>query len=245
MKPIARALASLSADQENRVRDVVQSIVRVFESGHPDGRHDAIVILPDGAGISYGISQGTDRSGTLDRIVRDYIAAGGDLADELAPYLPRLQRDETTDVDPKRPPAWVRRLMGVLVEAAADPVMRRVQAEVFDELYWRPAVALSRQLQLEHPLSLAVVYDTCIHSGPGGLARIRRRFPEYPPAAGGAEKAWTTAYVRARRLWLSTSSRPVVRSTVYRMDAFLQLIAAANWSLQTPITIQRPRATIS
>src|SRR5690606_29141754 len=67
-------------DDANRVKDVVQSIVRVFESGHPDGRYDAIVILPDSAGISYGISQGTDRSGTLDRIVRDYIAAGGAFA---------------------------------------------------------------------------------------------------------------------------------------------------------------------
>ena len=232
-------------DDANRVKDVVQSIVRVFESGHPDGRYDAIVILPDSAGISYGISQGTDRSGTLDRIVRDYIAAGGAFARELAPYLPRLQRDETASVDPQHPPAWVRQLMALLVDAAADPVMQRVQNSVFTELYWRPALTAARSLGLRHPLSLAVVYDTWIHSGPQGLSRIRRLFDEVPPAAGGDEQAWTTAYVRARRNWLSRHPRAAVRATTYRMDAFGDLIAAANWSLHTPIRIARPRATIS
>jgi len=56
-------------------------------------------------------------------------------------------------------------------------------------------------------------------------------FPESPPAGGGDERAWTTAYVNARHRWLSKHSRPAVRKTTYRTTCFKREIRRSNWDL--------------
>ena len=116
--------------------------------------------------------------------------------------------------------------------------MRTVQDEVFTQNYWVPAVNHCTSMGLTLPLSYAVIYDTCIHSGPGGVYKIRRLFPDVPPSLGGYEKKWTSAYIRARRAWLGSSSKPVVRKTVYRMDAFISLIERGAWELEPPFTVR-------
>ena len=93
---------------------------------------------------------------------------------------------------------------------------------------------------LELPLSWAVVYDTCIHSGPSGVRKIRKLFKEVPPNRGGKETDWTEAYVAARKQWLSSFSNPVVQKTTYRMEVFEDLIFDDNWFLETPFTIGGP-----
>lgn len=215
----------------------IKQIVNVFETGKAKGDYSAAALLPDGAGISYGRSQATDGGGNLDRIVYRYLDLGGELGEELRPYLDELVDNATTRVDVRNPPAWVKELMELLAKAGEDPIMRKAQDAIFDEEYWEPAVNQAKAMQLELPLSWAVVYDTCIHSGPGGVARIRRRFPEVPPSRGGDEMAWTRAYIRARYAWLSGYPNPLVRKTVYRMKTFLQLIEADNWHLERPLRV--------
>jgi chitosanase len=83
-----------------------------------------------------------------------------------------------------------------------------------------------------------VIYDTCIHSGPGGVANIRARFPEASPARGGDEKAWISAYIRARRAWLLSHPNPIVQKTVYRMDALEELVKKDCWDLKTPLVVR-------
>lgn len=226
-------------DKDARRRAI--SVVRVFESGSADGDYSATTILPDGAGISYGVLQATDRSETLDRIVLAYLDAGGTHADALRPYLGYLARDDTTRVDPKRPPPWCLSLMAILRAAGDDPVMRTEQEAIFDEGYVQPAVAQASSMGLSLPLSLATLIDTCVQSGPGGVARIRKRFPELPPARGGDERAWTVAYLRARRAWLAAFTTPAVARTTYRPDAFLALVADDNWDLQPPLIVRGVR----
>ena len=68
---------------------------------------------------------------------------------------------------------------------------------------------------LTFPLSALVVYDSYIHSG-SILPLIRRTFPEPTPDAGGDERAWTTAYVKARHTWLAGHPRAIIRKTQYR-----------------------------
>ena len=225
---------------------IIKQVVNVFETGKADGDYGMAVILEDGAGISYGRSQATDGGGNLDRIVYAYLDAGGRFAEDLRPFLDRLANNDSARVNPASPPKWTRDLMNKLAEAGrTDPIMQNVQDAVFDEAYWLPALNQATTMQLELPLSLAVVYDSTIHSGPNGVARIRRMFPELPPSRGGDERAWTSAYVRARYAWLATHSRYAVRQTTYRMQAFCQLIGEENWTLTTPFTIPRPRVTIT
>ncbi len=50
------------------------AIVSIFETGKPHGNYAALVVLNDGAGISYGIKQFTHRSGSLLQVVEKYLA---------------------------------------------------------------------------------------------------------------------------------------------------------------------------
>jgi chitosanase len=45
-------------------------------------------------------------------------------------------------------------------------------------------------------------------------------------------------YVDARRNWLATHPRQDLRLTVYRMDAFIRLIALDAWGLELPLVVR-------
>lgn len=217
-------------------KKTIEAIISVFETGSAEGNPGAVALLEDGAGISYGLHQATDRSGSLGLVLAEYELLGGDLS-ALAPYRAQLDAHASAEVDPRRPPAWVRDCMRVLGEIGSDPVMRRAQEQVFDRVYWTPAVEAWLAMGLRTPLALAVVYDTCIHSGPGAVARMRRLFPELPPASGGDERRWVRAYVSARKRWLADRGG-VVAATTYRMDAFTTLIHRGMWALETPFAVR-------
>ncbi len=203
----------------------IREIVGVFETGMTGGGDpSAVVVLPDGAGISYGMHQATEKSGSLDVIVREYIRRGGRFPDA---FLAGGRRDTN-----------LLRLAG-----AEDPIMRQVQLDVFDKLYWIPCVHKCETMDLEHALSWLAVYDTCVQSGPEGVERIRRRFVEAPPSRGGEEKWWTTAYIRARFQFLHSfegklpAHSRLVQRTVYRPNTLEALADAGNWALDRPILV--------
>ncbi len=221
-------------------KHVIDSVLSIFETGRvptPDS-YSTCTILADGAGISYGKHQATDRAGSLDKIVELYIHRKGKHAEELKQYVPQLAANETAKVDPRNPPAWAKYLVGVLKECGKDPVMQECQDEVFDSGYWVPALGHVVNVGLKTALGHLVIYDTCIHSGPGGVAIIRARFPEPSPAKGGDEKAWIKAYIKARRDWLLANKNPIVQKTVYRMDSLMELVNADNWDLKTPCKVR-------
>jgi hypothetical protein len=126
--------------------------------------------------------------------------------------------------------------VSLLKVAGADPVMHEAQDEVFDVNYFLPAVNHAKDIGLTTALGLLVIYDTCIHSGPGRVGTHRAAFPEKSPKSGGDEKAWIKAYLNARRAWLLANSNPIVQKTVYRQDAILDLIKVDNWNLKFPFT---------
>lgn len=221
-------------------KEKCQAIISVFETGKADGDPSAVAVLSDGAGISYGRHQATDGSDSLDAIVLRAIELGHPLSAELKHLLTKLQSDGSTayrSMPNEKLGGWLWDAVKLLRECGNHPVMLQAQNEVFDSMYWAPCAAQCVQMGLIYPLSWAVVYDSCIHSGPGGVARIRARFAEMPPSRGGDEKAWVSAYVRERRAWL-TGRGGVVAKTVYRMDAFLALIRDENWDLLTPFRVR-------
>jgi chitosanase len=219
----------------------IDSVLSIFETGRTPtaASFSTCTILSDGAGISYGVHQSTDRSNSLDAIVKRYIELGGTFAAQLQPFLPYLAANKSSAEPPKGP--WsqeTRALINILKSAGSDPKMQQAQSEVFDRDYFMPAVNIAAQAGITTALGLLVIYDTCIHSGPGGVSTIRARFPELPPAKGGDEKAWIKAYVNARRGWLAGNSNPLVQRCVYRQDAILDLIKADNWDLVLPFSVR-------
>ena len=220
-------------------KSAAKSIVSIFETSTAFGDYSAAAILSDGAGISYGAHQATDGSDSLDAILLRYIDTGGRRAADVRPILAIVQADKSTSyMSTASAPPEVRQAVATLRSLGTDPVMQAAQEHVFETSYWAPAERQCIEMGLVLPLSYAIVYDTCIHSGPGGVAKIRARFSEVPPVRGGDEKVWAAAYVKARRSWLAGSSNPLVQKTVYRMDAFSALIGEGRWMLETPFRVR-------
>ena len=219
----------------------IDCVLAVFETGRvpTSASYATCTILADGAGISYGKHQCTDKAGSLDLVVKEYVKRAGKHAKELEACLPLLTSNASTKVPPKGP--WgpeVTGLVNLLKTAGADPIMHQAQDEVFDANYFLPALNHAKDIGLTTALGLLVIYDTCIHSGPGRVSTHRAAFPEKSPKNGGDEKAWIKAYLNARRAWLAASSNALVQKTVYRQDAILELIKADNWDLKFPFTVR-------
>lgn len=234
---------SFGSGPDARQKSVIDSIVSILETGKLPGpdAYRSCTILPDGAGISYGKHQATDKSGACDAIMMEYVSEGGEYAAELRPFLPLVAGDLSTRVDPSDPPPEVRDLVAVLRKCGRDPVMQRVQDKVFDLLYWQPTLAAGRDIRLELPLSYLLIYDTAIQSGVGAIWAMRKLFRALPPSRGGKEVDWASAYASARLRWIAgfesadARKQETVRRTSYRVEAITRLIAEGNWTLSTPL----------
>ena len=222
-------------------KHAIDCVLAIFETGRVPtaASYSTCTVLKDGAGISYGKHQCTDKAGSLDLVCKKYIELGGVHATELQKYLGYLTTNESSKVDPKGPfPAWLTSLINLLKTAGADPLMHQAQDHVFDQNYFMPAVNHAKDIGLTTALGLLVIYDTCIHSGPGRVGTHRAAFPEKSPKNGGDEKAWVKAYIAARKAWLLGNSNPLVQRTIYRMETFEKLMAEGNWDLKTPLSVR-------
>lgn len=202
------------------------AIVSIFETSRPFGDFAACVVLNDGAGISYGISQFTHRSGSLAAVVGKYLENGGRVGcNVLREGLPVLRRTTAYSI---RKLSGDERLKNALRAAAVTREMKDAQREIATELYLRPAIEICETRGFRLPLSLAVVYDSVVH---GSWERVSR----IVTPGSLSEKAWVTAYVRRRHLWLTNTAR--LKATNYRTKFFLGQIATGNWELRLPLTV--------
>lgn len=226
-------------------KHVIDAILSLNETGKlpSTAAYSTVTVLSDGAGISYGKHQSTDRSGSLDAIIHRYCDKGGPLAAKLTPFFDELAANESAKVNPKALPPWVKDLKVLLAEAGRDPLMQAAQDEVFDENYWTPAVQKCSAMGLVTALAHLAVYDTCIQSGAGRVDALRNTFAAVPPSRGGDGKVWVKAFVEARRKWLQSSTNPLVVKSAYRCDAILGLVSAGNWNLDTPLTYRGVKVT--
>lgn len=234
---------TISAEQK-RVIDCILSLNETGKLPSKEAYSSASVLKgadgkSDGAGISYGKHQSTDKSDSLDAICLRYIDLKGSRAPELSAFLPDLDKDFSATVDPSNLPQRVQDLIKLLKELGQDPTMQKAQDEVFDERYWLPAYQKAVSAGCKLALSYLVLYDTCIQSGPGRIDSLRNKFPEKSPASGGDEKAWLIAFLKARRNFLTSSSNLLVQKSVYRVDAMMEIANAGNWDLKTPLTYRK------
>lgn len=224
-------------------KKVIDSIVSIFETGRiPTTKsYSTCSVLNDGAGISYGKHQCTDKAGSLDLVCKRYIELGGQQAGPLKEYMSYLATNESTKYNnvTSNYPSWLNSLISLLKSAGSDVLMQQAQDEIFEKFYWNPALEHCENIGLKTALGHLVIYDTCIHSGSGRVSSLRQRFPEKSPANGGDEKAWAIAFLNTRRAWLASNSNPLVQKTVYRIDAMLEIAKADNWNLDTPLTVRK------
>jgi len=200
-------------------------VVNTLETGSPDGAYGAVVTQCDGPHlieqITYGRSRATEY-GTLRALLERYADCNGVYAADLSRYLDRLGAVPLTDD---------RKFRSLLRAAGRDPVMHQVQDRLTDEQGFDPAMRWAAEQGLKLPLSALVVYDSFVHSG-SVLPLIRRAVAVPLPAAGGDERAWTTAYVEARHRWLLEHRRVDIQRTTYRTQCLAEQIRRGNWELE-------------
>lgn len=207
-------------------RSLIERSINTIETGDPGGDYGAISIYADGPHdikqITYGRAQTTEY-GNLRKLVQMYAAAGGTYSGALASYGDRVGSEPLTDDT---------QFKNLLRDAGRkDPVMRKIQDQFFEEVYFMPAMRWADDNGFAKALSALVIYDSFIHSGQI-LWFLRQRFAESPPTLGGNEETWVSEYVRVRHEWLSNHHRPAVRKSIYRTRAYLEQIASGNWDLQ-------------
>ena len=201
------------------------AIVNIFETGKPFGEFGAVAVLNDGAGISYGISQFTHRSGSLAAVVERYLELDGTVGRfALENAMPSLRRKDPRIV---RNISRDERLKKALRSAAITREMRVAQMQVAFEKYLQPAMNECERLGFELPLSLAVIHDSMTH---GSYERFRDHIKRHLK-----EKEWITEYVRIRHRWLGSVKR--LRATQYRTRFFLVQIALGRWDLKLPLNV--------
>jgi chitosanase len=217
------------------------AIVSVFETGKPFGKFSTVAVLDDGAGISYGFSQFTHRSGALAAVLDKYLLLGGTLGTEvIKSRMPIVRRVTKSAIDNL---AEDRAFKNALRAAGITGEMRQAQIEIAMERYLQPAINECERLGFTSPLSLAVIYDSITH---GSYERFRDATSKSsPPYEGGVdagtadgvvlsfEQKWITEYVHRRDQWLA--SVPRLTKTRYRTQFFLKEISRKNWELVLPI----------
>jgi chitosanase len=211
-------------------KKTAQAIINIFETGRPHGDYGNVTILKGDTGhLTYGRSQTTLASGNLALLLHAYCDAKGFLSDSLRPHLSAFdRRDIKLDNNEK--------VKTLLREAGNDPVMRRIQDEFFDRVYWEPALKSATNIGVNKPLSTTVIYDSRVH---GSYHLIRDMTNQrYGEVKDIDEEEWIKAYVSVRRDWLANHSNTLLHKTVYRMDSFRDLINDDKWDLSLPLTIR-------
>lgn len=208
------------------------AIVHIFETGKPFGDYAACVVLDDGAGISYGISQFTHRSGSLCEVVERYIKLGGIVGSAvMLEHLATLRSTTAASITKLSASASLKK---ALKAAAVTREMKQAQHDVMTAMYLKPAMAVCDRFGFTTPLALAVVYDSIVH---GSFNRVARTVS----VATRNEREWITEYVRRRDAWLL--SIPRLNKTRYRTKFFLSQIAISNWSMKLPMNVHGYRLT--
>ena len=213
----------MSFDTTDKLKAI--AIISVFETGKSLGKFSTVAVLDDGAGISYGFSQFTHRSGSLAAVLEKYLTYGGILGrDVIKERMPLVRRITAPAIKSLSSDTSFR---NALRAAGITGEMRQAQVDVALKNFLSPAERECEGLGFRTPLALAVVYDSLTH---GSWERFR---DAVKVNALGNEKEWLTEYVRRRDQWLA--SVPRLAKTRYRTKFFLEQIARQNWEMNLPV----------
>lgn len=217
------------------------AIVHIFETSKAIGDPATVAVLTDGAGFSVGISQFTDKSGSLEDVIREYLRLGGTVgAEDLKDFLANAKNKSPQAISARARNAKYR---AALVAAGKTSLMRQAQENIAIKNYMNPSIRAAEGSGFSLPLSLAVIYDA---NNQGGYATVRDLVTVHRSdftSDIAFEKAWITSFCAKRKHWLATRPKAIVHATVYRPDFFLGEIGRSNWNLNFPMTVHGHKLT--
>lgn len=235
-------------------KKTIGSLVSLLETGSFRGDASLIAILSDGAGISYGICQATENSGSLWKLLFEtYASHNGNFGSQLLPYKDRLfqeGKDERKDALTSD-----KSFISLLRQAGEeDDAMRQAQEAYFAASYFVPALEAAKDwFENPDPLVVGFLCDVSIHSGPKGMKQFISKFDqsEKTPAQEDFEeeepivfeRAWGKALIEYRHSWLANfkgkteGHTKAVRRTTYRSKLWLDLAEREVWDLALPLEV--------
>ena len=177
-----------------------------------------------------------DEAGDLPKLLKSYCVQNGQFAMQISPYLAKLN----TGNDAATVLSQSQRFRDLLRNAGADPVMQRLQIEIFKATSWDPALRWAKARKFALPLSFLIVADSFLQSNQM-LSRLTQRVRVALPVTSQAdEKDWVTGYTKIRNAWLKAAGGAMAASS-YRTECYLRLIARGDWDLTSDVVMNGNR----
>ena len=148
------------------------SHIRKHETGSAAGKYATTGDIGDGAGISFGAYQLTEKSGNLKEYVKRLVAitndpVGREILDEFGDTMFNGSK---------------KKLISYLKETGDTNAGRYVQDSMYKELFLDPAKKLASQFGITDKASISQIVDHSVNAGLGGAKRmIQRAAGNYSP----------------------------------------------------------------
>ncbi len=200
-----RTARKLEEKVENLITDWIPTLLR--KTSEHEGNYWSVQANLDGNGVSYGILQWTQKSGSLGRLLRqmaaaDPVAFGRFFGASWARLLDVTGRGSLESVDGAL--LWSEPWASRFATAGRWPAFQQVQARVAAESeYMTGAVEIARLLGVSTERAMVLLYNRTVQQGPAGALAPARRLvawyaedPKRRPAAVNdvlAQYAWMCA----------------------------------------------------
>lgn len=136
--------------------------IRKHETGSAEGKYDMAGDIGDGAGISFGAYQLTEKSGNLKEYLKRLVAITNDPVGQE--YLNKFNG------------VWYDGIKSGLIKylkATGDtPAGRHVQDTMYKEIFLDPAKKLAASYGITNPASISQLIDHSVNAGLGGAKRM-------------------------------------------------------------------------
>jgi chitosanase len=214
-----------------------EQIVSTFENSILTIVYDNAENINDGRGITAGRAGFTSGTGDLLEVVKKYSVYKP--SNPLIKYLPALTQDNRTDSIAgleNFPADWKHAV-------DTDPALVKAQNDVYDDLYFKPALKMAQSAGVTTGVGQLIILDTIIQHGegndPDGLPAIIHKTVAQVGNIKGNEQAWLKIFLAKRRAVLQDpsdkSTTAAWRESVPRVDALLSILNSNNPTLSHTI----------
>lgn len=216
-----------------------EQIISTFENSTTDIQYGYAEKLDDGRGITAGRAGFTSGTSDLLMVVERYSKETANPNSPLLHFLPALKAvdgtDSTTGLDG---------FVGVWEQTSQhDPALNKAQDEVYDELYFNPAMRRAEAAGVKTAIGQLIILDTIIQHGegddPDGLPAILQETEQLAGSPINNEVVWLQTFLSIRRKHLMNAADPDTREdwreSVSRVDALLSILKSGNLDLNPPL----------
>ena len=195
----------------------------------------------DKGGLSYGIHQASETSGSLHAMLKQYDVKGSTFLseDDRKTFKDQLGKFNSAGTSYGGTSDDRSKFKSILRKACKDPKMAETQDAYFDAAYYTPALAKAADRGVTSPLGQAMFYDTNIQGGCDVVAdrAMEAYIKKYKLPSTTTkirpedEREYLTIFNEKRRARLAAGNSTGMRASVNRADEFEALLDDDNMNL--------------